>query len=272
MTTDRDFDRIAAAWLADGPEELSDRVIDAAVDQIHLTRQRRAITAPWRLPTMTTPARVAAAAVIGVLVFGGALFFLGRPGQSGVGGPPPSPSVRPTTVPSPSAAPSPYVMPPITSTFTSTLYRYSIAMSQAWTATPATTPWVGLDNSGSAVDSIAITGTDSEIDGASQSLTGISYSDWVAAYHASVTKNVPFGCDGGDPASWKTIQTVSGVGYYYELCNAAEAIVPYGPTVYVFTLANSTFESNRHMTLPQFLTLLETVRLGGDVGRGGVGT
>jgi len=26
MTTDRDFDRIAMAWLADGPEELPDRV------------------------------------------------------------------------------------------------------------------------------------------------------------------------------------------------------------------------------------------------------
>ena len=26
MTTDRDFDRIAAAWLADGPDELPDRV------------------------------------------------------------------------------------------------------------------------------------------------------------------------------------------------------------------------------------------------------
>ena len=43
MTTERDFDRIATAWLADGPDELSERVIDAAVDQIHLTRQRRAI-------------------------------------------------------------------------------------------------------------------------------------------------------------------------------------------------------------------------------------
>ena len=42
MTTDRDFDRIAMAWLADGPDELSDRVLDTVVDQIHLTRQRRA--------------------------------------------------------------------------------------------------------------------------------------------------------------------------------------------------------------------------------------
>ena len=76
MTTDRDFDRIAMAWLADGPEELSDRVLDAVVDEIHVTRQRHALRLPWRFPSMTTPARVAAAAVIGVLAVGGALFVL----------------------------------------------------------------------------------------------------------------------------------------------------------------------------------------------------
>ena len=80
MTTDRDFDRIAIAWLADGPEELSDRVLDAVVDEIHVTRQRHGLRLPWRFPSMTTPARVAAAAVIGVLAIGGALYALG-PGR-----------------------------------------------------------------------------------------------------------------------------------------------------------------------------------------------
>ncbi|MEA2673857.1 MAG: hypothetical protein QOI92_1049 [Chloroflexota bacterium] len=31
MTTNSDFDRHASAWLADGPTELSDRVLDAAL-------------------------------------------------------------------------------------------------------------------------------------------------------------------------------------------------------------------------------------------------
>jgi len=106
MNTDRDFDRIAMAWLADGPEELSDRVLDAVVDEIHVTRQRHALRLPWRFSTMTTPARVAAAAVIGVLAVGGAFFAFNR-SQPAVGGPGPSPTPVVTAVPSvaPSASP-----------------------------------------------------------------------------------------------------------------------------------------------------------------------
>ena len=98
MTTDNDFDRIAMAWLADGPDRLADRVMDTVVDEIHVTPQRHAMRLPWRFPSMTTPARVAAAAVIGVLAIGGAVFALG-PGRSGVGGPGPTPS--PTQSPTP---------------------------------------------------------------------------------------------------------------------------------------------------------------------------
>ena len=62
MTTDRDFDVITTAWLAAGPDQLPDRVVDAVVEAIHVTRQRRVMRVPWRFPTMTIPARVAAAA------------------------------------------------------------------------------------------------------------------------------------------------------------------------------------------------------------------
>jgi dipeptidyl aminopeptidase/acylaminoacyl peptidase len=103
MTTDRDFDRITMAWLADGPEELSDRVLDAVVDEIHVTPQRHALRLPWRFSTMTTPARVATAAVIGVLAVGGALFAFNR-SQPAVGGPGPSPT--PVVTAAPSVAPS----------------------------------------------------------------------------------------------------------------------------------------------------------------------
>ncbi len=102
MTTDRDFDRIAMAWLADGPEGLSDRVLDAVVDDIHVTPQRHALRLPWRFPSMTTPFRIGIAAVIGVLAVGGALYVL-QPGSSSPGGagPTPPPSTSPSPIPTP---------------------------------------------------------------------------------------------------------------------------------------------------------------------------
>ncbi len=98
MTIERDFDRIAKAWLADGPAELPERVLDAVVDEIHLTRQRRAVRAPWRFPVMTTPSRVGAAAVVGILAVGG-LLLITRPGQSAVAGPSPNSGVAATASP-----------------------------------------------------------------------------------------------------------------------------------------------------------------------------
>lgn len=110
MTTDRDFTRIADAWLADGPEELSDRVLDAVVDEIHVTRQRHGLRLPRRFESMTALARVAAAAAIGVLAIGGALYAF-APGGSGPGGPGPTPS--PTASPTRSASPIALVQGPL---------------------------------------------------------------------------------------------------------------------------------------------------------------
>lgn len=149
MTTDRDFDRIATAWLADGPDELSDRVIDAVAGQIHVTRQRRAWRSPWRLPIMSTPVRVAGAAVVGVLVLGGVLVVLDRPSSSGVGGgPPASATVAPSSSTPASVAPamSAFPVPALTQTFTSDRHGYSVRLPADSTATRATAPWTtGID-------------------------------------------------------------------------------------------------------------------------------
>ena len=53
---------------------------------------------------MSMQARIAAAAVVGVLALGGALFVF-RPGDSSVGGPSPTPSPSPATSPAPSPSP-----------------------------------------------------------------------------------------------------------------------------------------------------------------------
>ncbi len=88
MTDQRELDRVLVAFFVEGTGELADRVIDAALDQIDHTRQRRAVRMPWRFSTMSSTmkllTRVAAVAAIGVLAVGGAL-YLTRPGQPAIG-------------------------------------------------------------------------------------------------------------------------------------------------------------------------------------------
>ena len=97
MTDQRELDRLLGAFFVEGTDELADRVIDAALDQIDHTHQRRPLRVPWRFPTMTMPARLAAAAVIGVLAVAGA-FYLVQPDQPAVGPPGPSPSASASPV------------------------------------------------------------------------------------------------------------------------------------------------------------------------------
>jgi hypothetical protein len=106
MNDDRSIERAARSWLEAGPTEAPDRAVEAALLRIETTPQERDLRIPWRFPTMTTPARVATAAVIGVLAIGGAAFLIGRTGQSNVGGTAPSASPSPTVSASPSPTPS----------------------------------------------------------------------------------------------------------------------------------------------------------------------
>jgi hypothetical protein len=100
MTDDRSHERAARSWIETGPTQAPDRAVEAALLRIERTPQERDLRIPWRLPTMTTPARVTAAAVIGALAIGGAMFTLGSPGLPAtvVGRPPPNPTVAPPTM------------------------------------------------------------------------------------------------------------------------------------------------------------------------------
>ena len=94
MSTNRDFDRIAARWLAEGPTELADRVLDAALDEVHLTHQqtRHAWRAPRRFLAMHPTARTAFA-VLAIVVIGAAV-VVALPRLAAIGGP--AKSVAPT--------------------------------------------------------------------------------------------------------------------------------------------------------------------------------
>ena len=120
MTKPRDPDALLAAYLTVGMEVLPERVVDSILDEVHRTRQR-AVLRPWRTrPTFRSA--FSAAAVIAVLVIGGAFFML-------TGGPSPTPSadpspslpiiVAPSLTPS-ATAPNPTALPQTTGAWIAT--------------------------------------------------------------------------------------------------------------------------------------------------------
>lgn len=120
MTDQRELDRLLGAFFVNGTDELADRVIDAALDQIDHTRQRHAWRLPRRFSTMTMTTRLAAAAVIGVLAVGGAFLISQRGQPDEVGGPslPPAASsvpAQPTQAPSQTPTQAPGATPDIPS-------------------------------------------------------------------------------------------------------------------------------------------------------------
>ena len=98
--TMNDFDRTARLWLEDGPTELSDRALQAALGEIHVTRQRRAWWPARRFTSMSIAIRLAAAvAAVFVVAFVG--INLISPGNGGIGSPAATPTPTPTATPTP---------------------------------------------------------------------------------------------------------------------------------------------------------------------------
>ena len=138
MTTDRtrptEFDRLASAWLADGPTELVDRVLDAALEEIHTTHQRRAPSVLWRFPLMSKLSSTARLVIVGavlLLAVAGALYVSG-------GGP-----SNPVATNSPQT-PVPTLQPgvPGWTTYTSAVYGFTMKYPSDWSVfEPATEKW-----------------------------------------------------------------------------------------------------------------------------------
>ncbi len=105
MSSDPETTRVVRSWLGDGVTVLPGRVLDAVIDQLPATPQRRA---PWparRLPEMNTAIKLAlgAAAVMAVSLLG--LNLLDGPAAPAVGGASPAPSASPSPSPSPDPTP-----------------------------------------------------------------------------------------------------------------------------------------------------------------------
>lgn len=104
MSIERDTTRIVRSWLGEGVTALPDRVLDAVLDELPTTRQRRALR--WPARTLLHRDRavaygVAAAAAVIVALLG--IGFL-SPGGPSVGGPGATPT--PTATASPVALPA----------------------------------------------------------------------------------------------------------------------------------------------------------------------
>ena len=105
MSTDRDVTRIVRSWLDEGTNVLPDRVLDAVLDQLPATPQRRATWLARRFAPMNNTFRAAAVAAVILLAILVTINLL--PGL-GVGGPKATATPEPTAtaVPTATAAPS----------------------------------------------------------------------------------------------------------------------------------------------------------------------
>jgi hypothetical protein len=99
MTDDRSLERAARSFIEPGPTRAPEAAVEAALLRIQATPQERDWHVPRRIQTMSTPARVAAAAVIGVLAVGATMFVI-RPVSPDVGTKPSAPTA---TSPAPSS-------------------------------------------------------------------------------------------------------------------------------------------------------------------------
>lgn len=146
MSNKREFEPIARAFMAGGPTQLADRVLESSLAEVHLTRQRRVLVrAPWRTPVMNIYAKLAAAAVVVVAVGALGVWFLSPGSASAPVGAQPASSVSPSASPTPSPTPDPSDVPSsrptaplLSQTFTSTRHGISLAVPDGWTTRPAT--------------------------------------------------------------------------------------------------------------------------------------
>ena len=105
MTTDRETTRIVRSWMQLGVDRLPERVLDAVLDELPTTPQRRSRWPAWRSLEMPNIVKVAAAAVAVLIVVVVGFRFL--PASGGIGGPTATPLPTPSPTPSPSLSPSP---------------------------------------------------------------------------------------------------------------------------------------------------------------------
>lgn len=106
MQSDHETDRIVQSWLDEGRTKLPGHILDAVLDQVPTTRQRRSWWLARRTADIDTFAKlaIAAAAVVVITVVG--MNLLSADGRVGGSAASPSPTLRPSpSRPSPGSSP-----------------------------------------------------------------------------------------------------------------------------------------------------------------------
>ena len=244
MSTTTDFDRVARAWLDEGPTQLSDRALEAALADIHLTQQRRALRVPWRFPSMPALSRATGIAAVALVAVVGAV-ALAYLNSSSAGGQPTAPPSTGTAAPS--AAPA--TTPPLVVEFSSPAFGYDARYPAGWTAAYGTTR-------GSAAD-IAIaesetspakywdhfkpvrdTNAGPRLVATSAVLPGgMTEDQWIAAYQAPQVEQAGRPCI-PERSTWDSVSIDGRTGGIYVGCGFAEAMVFDDGTVFIFSYLN----------------------------------
>jgi hypothetical protein len=219
---DNEFDLAARAWLEDGPTRISDRAVLSALEEIHTTRQRRAMWPAWRATPVSIFARVASAAVLVVAVGLMAINVVQRqPDGSNVGGASPSPT--------PAQAVD---FPDLTTTFVSSRNGFSVKHPDRAVLTPANVMdgWDPGDQESDVGVDVVETGLVAVFKGAS-----IKAPEWEGSIDGFVDDITPGGC--GATRSQQAEITIDGrSGWIAECPNEIDAIVVAGGRLYLFTL------------------------------------
>jgi len=191
---ENEFDRAARIWLEDGPNRMSDRALLSALEEIHATRQRRAVWPAWRAAPVSTFARIAvAAALVAAVGLLASNVVPRQPDGWGVGGPP-SPSQSQAVE-----------FQNLTTTFVSPTNGFSFRYLDRGRLTPAKTLWdpatqppideTELNAAGAPHNDgfdVEETGFGAVFQGASTEIPdGVSIDAWV---DAAVVKYLPRGC------------------------------------------------------------------------------
>jgi len=288
MNTNRDLDQTLVAWLSDGPAELADRVLDAALDEVHLTRQRPRSSRPWRTLPMTSLRTwaVAAGVVLAVGVLG-ALVLSNTRGSAAVqattgptvpaASPVQSPAVAYASgVAAPSSTPGssePAASPSGATTagwtpFTSARYGYTLRLPPGWSVAQSTGRWPLARTNEQPKPADHFGGTDpltgtpnAEFSAFAVDLPAATSGDaWIAAFFAPDAKQSPSCRRSQDKYGSVDVQghqaTLWTEPHISTSCGGTYAFVVTGRRLYAFEVGGEGQE-------PILLALLSTVQLPG---------